>query len=151
MSTTVDAGLVVGVEVGSALCVVVRLEGIGWFDSYDRVLLDKNVLGAGADIPREVAIVGSRHNICGIPIGNPHPDRWADAKCCVFQQTARRRPKPRHSPIFFPQLDRSGKKEEKKGKEEEKRGGGEGEREGGEGGLGVSESHFFLQNPSKIR
>jgi hypothetical protein len=22
----------------------------GWFDSYDRVLLDKNVLGAGADI-----------------------------------------------------------------------------------------------------
>ena len=52
---------------------------------------------------------------------------------------------------FFPQLDRSGKKEEKKGKEEEKREGGEGEREGGEGGLGVSESHFFLQNPSKIR
>ena len=52
---------------------------------------------------------------------------------------------------FFPQLDRSGKKEEKKGKEEEKRGGGEGEREGGEGGLGVSESHFDLQNPSKIR
>ncbi len=29
----------------------------GWFDSYGRVLFDKNALGAGADIPREVAIL----------------------------------------------------------------------------------------------
>jgi hypothetical protein len=35
----------------------------GWFDSYDRVLLDKNVLGAGADILRSVAILHDHHRL----------------------------------------------------------------------------------------
>ena len=51
---------------------------------------------------------------------------------------------------FFPQLDRSGKKEEKKGKEEEKRGGGEGEREGGEGVWGYLNPTFFFKIRQKF-
>jgi hypothetical protein len=46
-------------DVAAATCLGVFLKVL--FDSHDRVLLDKNVLGAGADIPRAVAILHDHH------------------------------------------------------------------------------------------
>jgi hypothetical protein len=46
-------------DVAAATCLGVFLKGL--FDSHDRVLLDKNVLGAAKDIPRSVAILHDHH------------------------------------------------------------------------------------------